>query len=105
MYASAFSGVPFTVTAHANDIFERGLLMPRKAKRAAKLLTISQFNKEYLSSHGVPTEQIDVVRCGVTSYLASSRADSPRSLPIEWERCVASSRKRVSTISCEPLLV
>lgn len=30
MYASAMSEVPFTVMAHANDIFERGMLLPQR---------------------------------------------------------------------------
>jgi colanic acid/amylovoran biosynthesis glycosyltransferase len=74
MYASAFSGVPFTVMAHANDIFERGLLLPQKAQRAAKLVTISQYNLAYLRSVGVPPAQLAVVRCGVSF---EPRADVP----------------------------
>src|SRR6185369_480123 len=66
MYASAFSGVPFTVMAHANDIFERGALLPQKALRALRLLTISQFNVAYLKSVGVPESRLSVVRCGVS---------------------------------------
>lgn len=66
MYASAFTGIPFTIMAHANDIFERGLLLPRKAARAVKMLTISQHNAAYLRSVGVPASRIAVVRCGVS---------------------------------------
>jgi colanic acid/amylovoran biosynthesis glycosyltransferase len=66
MYASAFSGVPFTVMAHANDIFERGLLLPQKARRAEKMLTISRHNVDYLRSVGVPPQRLAVVRCGVS---------------------------------------
>ena len=66
MYASAFSGVPFTIMAHANDIFERGLLLPEKARRARKLVTISHYNLAYLRSVGVPADKLGVVRCGVS---------------------------------------
>ena len=66
MYASAFSGVPFTIMAHANDIFERGLLLRQKAQRALKLVTISQYNVAYLRSVGVPEDKLAVVRCGVS---------------------------------------
>ena len=65
MYASAFSGIPFSITAHANDIFERGLLLARKARRSAKMLTVSDFNREFLLSLGVPPEKLAIVRCGV----------------------------------------
>lgn len=74
MYASAFAGVPFTVMAHANDIFERGLLLPQKARRAVRLLTISRFNREHLRAVGVDDERIAVVRCGVSF---AAREDSP----------------------------
>jgi len=66
MYASAFSGVPFTIMAHANDIFERGLLLSEKAQRAVQLLTISTYNLAYLRSVGVAEDKLAVVRCGVS---------------------------------------
>jgi colanic acid/amylovoran biosynthesis glycosyltransferase len=75
MYASAFASVPFTVMAHANDIFERGLLLPQKASRAVKLLTISRFNEEYLRSIGVLPDRLAVVRCGVSFDLRASSGD------------------------------
>mgnify|MGYP002793738778 CR=1 FL=1 len=65
-YASALSGVPFTITAHANDIFERGMLLKQKANRASRFLTISQFNLAYLEKIGLPREKLAVVRCGVS---------------------------------------
>lgn len=66
MYASALSGVPFTIMAHANDIFEDGLLLKKKAARAMRMLTISEFNRRYLQSLGIPPQQLAVVRCGVS---------------------------------------
>lgn len=66
MYASAMSGVPFTIMAHANDIFERGVLLRQKAVRAVKMLTISEYNRSYLERLGVPQEKLAVVRCGVS---------------------------------------
>lgn len=66
MYASAMSGVPFTIMAHANDIFERGLLLRQKADRAVKLVTISEFNRAYLEGIGVSKDKLAVVRCGVS---------------------------------------
>jgi len=66
MYASALSGVPFTIMAHANDIFEDGILLLKKAARAKRMLTISEFNRRYLESLGIPAQQLAVVRCGVS---------------------------------------
>jgi glycosyltransferase involved in cell wall biosynthesis len=65
MYAAGLAQIPFTFTAHANDIFERGLLLKEKADRAKRLITISEYNKHYLSSKGVKPEKINIVRCGV----------------------------------------
>ena len=66
MYAAAMTGIPFTIMAHANDIFERGLLLQQKAERAVKMLTISEFNRAYLEEIGVSKEKLAVVRCGVS---------------------------------------
>lgn len=66
MYASAFTGIPFTVMAHANDIFEHGLLLREKAQRAAKMLTISDYNVAHLRAVGVASDKLAVVRCGVS---------------------------------------
>ena len=73
MYASAMANVPYTVMAHANDIFERGLLLPRKAERAVKMLTISEFNRAYLERLGVAAEKLEVVRCGVSFPARAAR--------------------------------
>lgn len=67
MYAALAAGIPFTVTAHANDLFERGLLIQRIAARARRFLTVSEFNRRWLSAHGVAPEKVGLVRCSVTT--------------------------------------
>jgi colanic acid/amylovoran biosynthesis glycosyltransferase len=78
MYASALSGIPFTVMAHANDIFECGLLLPQKAERALKMLTISEYNRSYLEGIGVAAEKLAVVRCGVSLVMCPTAPDFGR---------------------------
>lgn len=73
MYAAVMAGIPFTVVAHANDIFERGQLLARKAERALKFLTISEYNLAYLLKVGVAPEHIAVVRCGVSFPIREER--------------------------------
>lgn len=73
MYSSALSGIPFTVVAHANDIFERGLLLKRKAERAHRMLTISMHNQHYLEGLGIAQSKLAVVRCGV-SFTATEKS-------------------------------
>lgn len=74
MYASALSGIPFTVTAHANDIFERGVLLKTKAARASMFFTISEHNVRHLRGLGIPADQLNIVRCGVSLKADASRA-------------------------------
>jgi colanic acid/amylovoran biosynthesis glycosyltransferase len=66
MYACAIVNIPFTFVGHANDIFQRPLLLKTKALRAKKFITISEYNRDTLISHGIPREQLAVVRCGVS---------------------------------------
>ncbi|GFD95574.1 colanic acid biosynthesis glycosyltransferase WcaL [Alteromonas sp. KUL156] len=65
MYAATMASIPFTVMAHANDIFERGLLLKEKAERAKKFFTISDYNRQYLLTKGLAQEKIAIIRCGV----------------------------------------
>jgi len=65
MYASSLSSIPFSVTAHANDIFERGWLLKEKVDRSSFFATISEFNKKYLAEIGVNTQKVEIIRCGV----------------------------------------
>jgi colanic acid/amylovoran biosynthesis glycosyltransferase len=65
MYASSLSSVPFSVTAHANDIYERGWLLKEKVERSSFFATISDFNKQYLAAKGVDIAKVSIVRCGV----------------------------------------
>jgi colanic acid/amylovoran biosynthesis glycosyltransferase len=77
MYASVLSGIPFTVTAHANDIFERGVLLKTKAARARKFFTISEHNVRHLRALGIPAAQLAIVRCGVSLASVASPVGRP----------------------------
>ena len=65
MYASAINEGKFSITAHANDLFEHGYLLREKSQRANFIATISEFNIRLLKSLGVSPEKIKLVRCGV----------------------------------------
>ena len=65
MYASLMTSIPFSVTGHANDIFERGWLLKQKVKRAKFFSTISEFNKRALEAKGCDSSNIEIVRCGI----------------------------------------
>lgn len=83
MYAASFSGVSFSVTAHANDLFERGWLLKEKVKRSSFFATISEFNQKFLSDIGVNTEKVCIVRCGVDAEQFSQRKDFVKNQPLK----------------------
>ena len=77
MYASLISGVPFSFMAHANDIFERGWLLQQKVDRSAFCATISDYNKNYLTSQGADVKKIHIIRCGIDASAFSPRETVP----------------------------
>ena len=77
MYAAILADVPFSFTSHANDLFERGWLLPQKIARSKFAVTISEFNQKYLSSLGGQGKKIHIVRCGVDSKAFSARPFAP----------------------------
>jgi glycosyltransferase involved in cell wall biosynthesis len=83
MYASAFTGIPFTATGHANDIYENALLLREKAQRARALLTISHFNKRYLTTMGVAAAHVDVVRCAPYFEMAAPARPTMQGAPFK----------------------
>ena len=73
MYAATIANIPFSVTAHANDLFERGWLLPEKVERSAFFATISEFNKQFLIDLGADETKIKIIRCGVDFKQFSTR--------------------------------
>lgn len=65
MYASSLSQIPFTFTSHANDLFERGLLLKEKVQRSKAAITISEYNRKFMVAQGVDAEKVKIVRCGI----------------------------------------
>ena len=90
-WAHRMTGLPFSLTAHAIDIFEHGLrdkLMVTKLREARFAITVCDFNKKFILDHypGVPAENVHVINnCVDTSYFAfrdSQVADSPNILSV-----------------------
>jgi len=67
MYAASLAGIPFSFTAHANDLFERGWLLSEKIARSAFAATISEFNRDFMIAQGGERNKIHIVRCGIDS--------------------------------------
>jgi len=61
------TGIPFSFTAHANDLFVAPVLLDRKTSDARFVIAISEYNRRVLlegSSNGC---RVEVVHCGVDS--------------------------------------
>lgn len=91
MYAAMLAGIPFSFTAHANDIFERPTALREKTGRAAFTACISDYNRRYLAERGCDVTHALVVHCGidVDAYAIKPRAarnDIPEVLAVG--RCV-----------------
>jgi len=81
MYGGLLAAVPFSFTAHANDLYERGTALREKVRRAAFTAVISDYNRRFLAEEGCLTQLIHIVHCGldVTRYLF--RPASPANTP------------------------
>lgn len=67
-YAALLAGVNFTFTAHAVDIFAENILLKEKCERAKAVVTISQYNREFLIQRGIDDKKIKIIRCGVNTH-------------------------------------
>jgi colanic acid/amylovoran biosynthesis glycosyltransferase len=65
MYAALITGIPFSFTCHANDIFERGTALRQKVRRAAFAACISEFNRRHLTEIGCDASRLHIVRCAL----------------------------------------
>lgn len=71
MYACSLIGIEYSVTAHANDLFDQAWLLKTKVERAGFFVTISEYNKNFLVGLGADSNKINVIRCGVSEELIS----------------------------------
>lgn len=64
---SSLTGLEYSFTAHAHDIFVRTDMLPEKAQKARFVVAISEFNRRYLLKlcSGLDPNKILVIRCGV----------------------------------------
>jgi glycosyltransferase involved in cell wall biosynthesis len=71
---SELTGVSFSFTAHAHDIFVHKKMLEEKIKKAGFVVTISEFNKRYILKlcPQINKNKIKVVHCGVDLDLYSS---------------------------------
>jgi glycosyltransferase involved in cell wall biosynthesis len=61
------TGIPFSFTAHANDLFVAPVLLDRKAADARFVVAISDYNRRVLDESCPSAHRVEVVHCGVDS--------------------------------------
>lgn len=86
--AGSLVEVPFTVTAHAYDIYsEKNDLLSLAAVKAARVITISQKNRQAIHElvRGLPEAKVQVIHCGVDlDYFTYQPDESPAgSVPVQ----------------------
>ena len=68
MIVARLTGITYSFTAHANDIFANPILLPQKIKAAHFIVAISDYNARFLErivSGEATRRKIEVVRCGI----------------------------------------
>ena len=61
---ASLTGLPYSVTTHAFDIFLPNAHRAENLRQASHVVTISEFNRRYLATHGVARE-IALIPCGL----------------------------------------
>jgi colanic acid/amylovoran biosynthesis glycosyltransferase len=70
---SELTGVPFSITAHANDLYVRPALLDEKLREAEFVATISEYNREFIRTKCAEPGRVELVHCGVDTELFSFR--------------------------------
>ncbi len=67
MVVSKLTGIPFTFTAHAHDIFLDKTFLREEVTAAKAVVTISNYNRQYITDYckNVVGSKIKVIHCGV----------------------------------------
>lgn len=83
LLTGGLSGVPFSFTAHAYDIYLPNRLFPWKLRRARFMTTVSRFNRELILRRfeGSDPRKVHVVYLGADAAAIRPRAPGPSSRP------------------------
>ena len=73
-----FTGISYSVTVHAHDIFVRKAMLAEKMRDAEFIVAISEFNRDYLAREigEWVRPKIHVIHCGISPELYSSSREN-----------------------------
>jgi len=79
MYAAWLLEKPFSFTGHATDLWRDRVALADKIRRAAFIICISIFHRDFYLKHGAGPEQLHIVYCGidVQQFSPSAKNDRP----------------------------
>ena len=79
------TGIPYSVTVHAHDIFVERAMLETKLREASFVIAISDFNREFLAREVGEwiKEKTHVIHCGVQPELYTSRQRRVRTGTLE----------------------
>jgi colanic acid/amylovoran biosynthesis glycosyltransferase len=82
LLAAEILGIGFSFTVHAHDLFADNVMLAEKAHRARFVVTISEFNRQRLSTLLQPDDarRICVIHCGVDPTAFRFKPSDPRPL-------------------------
>lgn len=91
MYAAMQLRVPFSFTGHANDLFQRRMLLTRKLERATFVACISRWHRDFYRQYVPADESVyPVIRCGVDVQAWNAKAENSQLQSEEQEPPVPS---------------
>jgi len=88
------TGVPYSFTAHAHDLYTAPLGVRRRAADAKFVVSISEFNRRLLGKLAPDSAPVHVVHCGVDTDLYRPAAHAPPRIGTVRALCVASLREK-----------
>ncbi|MDH3295368.1 MAG: glycosyltransferase [Acidimicrobiia bacterium] len=79
---SILTGLPYSVTLHAHDLYVDRSMLPDKLRAATTVVTISDHNRQMIASlYPDVTHKIEVVHCGVDVGSITPRTAAPDNNP------------------------
>jgi colanic acid/amylovoran biosynthesis glycosyltransferase len=88
------TGIPYSFTAHAHDLYVHPLGVRRRAVDAAFVVSISDFNRRLLRELAPDTAPLHVVHCGVDTNVYRFALHAPPATGPVRALCVASLREK-----------
>ena len=72
-----FTGISYSFTAHANDIYVNQTMLAEKIKKANFIVTISDFNRHFLQNlfPELVKNKITIIRCGINPDIFHARKE------------------------------